>query len=233
MSAPGRDKGGSPSEAIGGPARRKPRPPARLAVIMAAVAHEAVIFRRGPAEWFQVIRWDTRHDRFHDGAWIRGRIYPEKCDLSPDGRLLVYSVHKAAGLRTAYTDCWTGISRSPWLAALALWPTGTTYGGGGRFDADRRVTLRVCAADGHHPDHPPCGLAVRCGAPPMHEVSRVPGVDWQGHDQRGRTFHAARGKLLLGTAAKPGRVLADFNGRLPDPVAAPAWARRPLTNDRR
>jgi hypothetical protein len=213
--------------------RRIRRPPPRLAVIMARDAHEAVIFRRGPTEWFQVIRWDTRHDRFHDGAWIRGRIYPQKCDLSPDGTLLVYSVHKSAGLRTPYTDCWTGISRSPWLNALALWPMGTTYGGGGRFDAARSVTLRVCAADGHHPDHPPLGLTVGCGNPPVHDFAPAPAVHWQGRDQRGRVLHAAHGKLLLGEVGRPERVLADFNDRLPQPQPAPDWARRPLSTRRR
>jgi len=205
----------------------------RLAVIMAAAAHEAVIFRRGPSAWFQLIRWDTLHDRFDDGAWIRGRIYPEKCDLSPDGRLLVYSVHRGNRFGTSYTDCWTGISRSPWLTALALWPVGTTYGGGGRFAADRRVTLRVCSPGAHHPDHPPRGLVVDCGNPPVHEVERIPGVDWHGRDQRGRAVHAARGKLLLGAVGQPDRVLADFNGRIPQPIAAPEWARRPLINKRR
>jgi hypothetical protein len=212
---------------------RRPVPPPRLAVIMARDAHEAVIFRRGPTEWFQVIRWDTRHDRFHDGAWIRGRIYPEKCDLSPDGALLVYSVHKSSGLRTPYTDCWTGISRSPWLTALALWPMGTTYGGGGRFDGDRSVTLRVCGAEGHHPDHPPHGLAVSCGNPPMHDFDARTGVDWQGRDQRGRLLHAARGKLMLGAVGRAERVLVDLNNRVPQPVVTPAWARRPLSPKRR
>jgi len=206
----------------------KRAPPPRLAVIMARDAHAAVIFRRGPTDWFQLIRWDTRHDRFDDGAWIRGRIYPEKCDLSPDGALLVYSVHKSAGLRTAYTDCWTGISRSPWLSALALWPVGTTYGGGGRFDDDRRVTLRLCCIDAHHPDHPPRGLAVIAGNPPLQDFDPAPPVDWQGHDQRGRRLHAAHGKLWLGAADQPERALADFNGGVPQPVPAPAWARRPL-----
>lgn len=206
----------------------KPLPPPRLAVIMARDAHEAVIFRRGPSAWFQVIRWDTGHDLFHDGAWIRGRIYPEKCDLSPDGALLVYSVHRSAGLRTPYTDCWTGVSRSPWLTALALWPMGTTYGGGGRFDDARSLTLRVCGVGSHHPDHPPQGLTVHVGNPPPQDFGAMPGIDWQGRDQRGRQLHAARGKLLLGAVGRAEHVLADFNGREPEPVPAPAWARRPL-----
>jgi hypothetical protein len=71
-----------------------PAPPPRLFVIFANAANEAVIFRRGPAQWYHLIRWDTRNDEFHPGAWIRGRIYPERCDLSPDGELLLYFVHQ-------------------------------------------------------------------------------------------------------------------------------------------
>ncbi len=214
---------------------RRRVPPPRLAVIMASAAHEAVVFRRGPSAWFHVIRWDTRHDQFHPGAWIRGRIYPEDCDLSPDGRLLVYKVHRGNRLGTRYTDCWTGISRSPWLTALALWPSGTTYGGGGRFNGPRDVTLRLGDPLCHHPDLPPRGLVVRSGAPPLHALQHGEGLDWRGQDQRGRSLYAAAGKLYLALgrdAVDPrwDRVLADFNGIAPDPQPAPSSARRPLTS---
>ena len=105
----------------------------RLFVIFAKEAHEAVIFARGPSSWFHVIRWDTKNDRFYPGAWIKGRIYPERCDLSPDGELLLYFIHQGRKLGTSYTDAWTAISRSPWVDVIGLWPQGTTYGGGGRF----------------------------------------------------------------------------------------------------
>lgn len=67
----------------------RPRHHPRLFVIFAGEADEAMILARGPSAWFQLIRWDTRHDSFEPGAWIRGTIYPERCDLSPDGRLLL------------------------------------------------------------------------------------------------------------------------------------------------
>jgi hypothetical protein len=71
--------------------------PPRLFVIFAERAHEAVIFRRGPSRWHHVIRWNTKDDTFFRGAWFKGRIYPEKCDLSPDGDLLLYFAHQEAG----------------------------------------------------------------------------------------------------------------------------------------
>lgn len=222
----------------------RPPPPPRLAVILARDADEALVFRRGPAAWFQLIRWDTRHDKFDDGAWIRGRIYPEDCDLSPDGRLLVYKVHRGNRAGTSYTDCWTGISRPPWLTALALWPMGTTYGGGGRFTGPRALTLRVGDALRYHHDHPPPRqLKIRAGPAPVHAFNGKPGVDWRGHDRRGRPLYAAGGRLFeaLDDAfddarwhpdPRRDRLLADFNGRTPDPRPAPDWARRPLSSDR-
>jgi hypothetical protein len=33
--------------------------------------------------WWHLTLWDTRHDTFRPGQWLRARLYPEKCDLSP------------------------------------------------------------------------------------------------------------------------------------------------------
>jgi hypothetical protein len=63
---------------------------ARLHMILARKAHTAVIFRRGPSKWVQLIKWNTDTDDFDLGQWFHGRIYERRCDLSPDGSLLVY-----------------------------------------------------------------------------------------------------------------------------------------------
>ena len=69
-------------------------PPPRLFVIMARDAHVAVVIRRGPSSWSQLTLWDTDRDLFTEGSWFRGRIFAEKCDLSPDGELFVYAAYK-------------------------------------------------------------------------------------------------------------------------------------------
>jgi hypothetical protein len=107
--------------------------PPRLFVIFAKSAHEAVIFRRAPTTWYHVIRWNTRNDTFFRGAWLKGRIFPEKCDLSPDGELLLYSVHQGSRVQATYTDAWTAISRTPWLTAIGLWPQGDNVWRGRSF----------------------------------------------------------------------------------------------------
>ncbi len=135
----------------------------RLWVILATEAHKGVIFRRGPSRWVQLILWDTDTDTFTTGQWFRGRVYAERSDLSPDGSKLVYFAAKQ-GMNLAknptYKDTWTAISRPPYFTALALWPHGGTYGGGGIFVDNRTVALRGWLDP--HPDHvPPRRLRVK------------------------------------------------------------------------
>jgi hypothetical protein len=202
--------------------------PPRLFVITASAADEGVIFRRGPSSWYHVVRWDMAHDKFEPGAWFRGRIYPEKCDLSPDGRLLLCFVHQGRKSRTSYTHAWTAVSRTPWLTALGLWPQGTTYGGGGRFLNDRHVVLR--AMNGSlHPNHPARGLTVDFGAAGTHtSTEEVAGADWSGRDRKGRLVFAAKGKIFRRSSGGKDRAVFDLTNMSPDPKPAPAWASREL-----
>jgi hypothetical protein len=85
----------------------------------------------------------------------------------------------------------------------------------------------------HHLDRPPRRLQISCGNPALLGFGVGPVVDWQGADQGDRPAFAARGKLPLRTPSRPGRLLADFNGRIPALAAAPDWARRPLSTERR
>lgn len=210
-------------------------PPPRLFIIFAKNAHEAVIFRRGPADWYHVIRWNTRHDSFHRGAWFKGRIYPEKCDLSPDGELLLYFVHQGhhERARTPYTDAWTAISRNPWLTAIGLWPQGTTYGGGGRFIDTRSAVIRSCRQTAH-PDHPGVGLSISFGNAPQHGSSNeIAGSEWSGRDQNQRLVYTLDGRLMHRDAEGRDFCITDFNGYKPDPQPAPPSASGPLRRSRK
>ncbi len=104
----------------------------RLFGIPATEAPVVAVIRRGPSDWCHVGCWDVEHDRYKPGSWIKGTIYPQKCDLSPDGRWLAYSAmtHPAdwpAG------NVYEAVSRLPWLSALAAWNAGTTYTRGIHF----------------------------------------------------------------------------------------------------
>jgi len=184
----------------------------------------AAVLRRGPSRWYQLIRWDMDTDAFDDGAWFKGRIYEDRCDLSPDGELFVYFCH-GGRTRPGYKDSWTAVSRLPWLSALALWPSGTTYGGGGRFVDDRKLVLRNGTYDAPHPDHLPHGLELVPGHAELRaslgEV--VERADWSGYDHQRRLVFARDGKLFRRTADRD-REIVDLNDRRPDPVPAPDWA---------
>ncbi len=200
---------------------------ARLFVIVARDAPVALILRRGPSKWYHLIRWRMDKDAFEPGAWFRGRIYEEKCDLSPDGTLMVTFCH-GGRYRPGYTDSWTAVSRAPWLHALALWPWGTTYGGGGRFIDNRTLILRTSVPVETHPDHPGNGLKIIQGIPECHQSNGLVEVaDWSGRDQAGRLIFCRDGKLYRREQGGD-REIADFRGLSPDPRPAPDWAREPL-----
>jgi hypothetical protein len=202
--------------------------PCRLFVIPARTAPVAVILRRGPSRWSQVIAWDTHRDVFTEGAWLKGRIYEDRCDLSPDGALLLYFCHGGRS-RPGYTDSWTAVSRLPWLHALALWPWGTTYGGGGRFVGDREVVLRIAMPVATHPEHPADELRVttlkRGESLDVHRSTGMPDTDWSGVDHDGRVVFCRGGKVFRRSRDGSDMELADFAERKPAPAEAPEWAR--------
>lgn len=109
----------------------------RLFAILARKSPEAVVFRRGPSRNVLLIRWNTANDTFELGQWFKGRIYERRCDLSPEGHLLVYF---AANYRKPFYS-WSAVSRPPFLKALALWPKGDGWGGGGHFQSRTRLAL--------------------------------------------------------------------------------------------
>lgn len=109
----------------------------RLYVIKAKEAPIAAIFRKGPSRQVQILKWDMVADTFTPGQWFKGRIYERKCDVSPDGKYLIYFAAKWKP--PMYS--WTAISKLPYLTALALWNKGPSNGGGGLFDGERTVWL--------------------------------------------------------------------------------------------
>ncbi len=202
-------------------------PPPRLFVIMAARAQVAVVLRRGPASWVRLVLWDTKRDLFTPGSWFRGRIYEEKCDLSPDGELFVYAALQGRRLGSGYSHAWTALSRPPWLHALVLWPMHTTYGGGGRFVGNRQLIVRGCGKT--HPAHPLHGVELLRGEAAYQTSSgEVEGAEWSGRDQQNRLVFTAHGCVFARTADKDIE-LADFRDDHPDPKPPPQSAKRAIS----
>lgn len=114
----------------------------RLYAILARKAPVAVVFRRGPSKRVLLVHWRTDSDEFVEGQWLKGRVYERRCDLSPSGKRLVYF---AADYKEPY-HTWTAVSRPPYLTAVALWPKGDAWGGGGLFAREDEILLN------HRPD---------------------------------------------------------------------------------
>jgi hypothetical protein len=107
----------------------------RLFGLPASDADVVAVIRRGPADWSAVGRWDVAGGSYEQGAWLRGRLYPQRCDLSPDGRwLCFFALNPSARWELGWT--YVGVSRLPWLYALAAWRTDGTWTRGAHFAAD-------------------------------------------------------------------------------------------------
>lgn len=161
-----------------------PTPP-RLYALVAARAPVAAVFRRGPSGWWHVGRWDLVSGDYAPGAWLHGGLYPRRCDLSPDGSLLLAFVMKrtAPGFLEpdppAWPDTYFTVSKLPWLTALAAWREGSTWSRGACFVEGPRATRPFTLGDPDAGDAAP--LRRRYGVVPY------PAVQYAAERRRGWT----------------------------------------------
>jgi hypothetical protein len=94
------------------------------------------VFRRGPTNWSHVGCWDIKEKRYEPGAWLGGRIFPRRSDLSPDGRFLCYFTHKPSAT-WEHGEAYVAISKLPWLTALHAFSTCGTWTRGYYFTEDK------------------------------------------------------------------------------------------------
>ncbi len=114
-------------------------------MLHARKANFSVIFRKGPAKWTQVLKWNTETDKIIAGQWFKGSFYPGKSDLSPYGNYLIYFAAKFKDETNKYA--WTAISKPPYLTAIALWKQNDTFDGGGLFESTRKIYLNINKED--------------------------------------------------------------------------------------
>lgn len=205
----------------------------KMYVLTARDVPTALILRRGPSAWFHLILWDTLRDDFTHGAWFRGMIYWEKCDLSPDGHLFVYSAFKGNYHPTdaAFGGAYTAVSRPPWLFSLGVCHHDTTYGGGGRFVSNTELRASILVPDPSRPggrDNEIRSLKfVKSDLPVHHSSDEVANTDWCGRDQKDRVIYTRAGQLFR-RIKHSDQVVADFTEFTPDPQPCPKWATVPV-----
>ena len=108
----------------------------RIFGIGARDAGTFAIIRRGPSAWCHISRWEPDQGELTLGSWIHATIYPQRCDLSPDGRWFV-ALFLKAGARWDVGATYLSISRLPWLTSLAAWRTCGTWTRGLHFVPER------------------------------------------------------------------------------------------------
>jgi hypothetical protein len=109
-----------------------PRFAPRIHVLLASREPVGVVLRRGPSKSVCTILWDRRRDTFQLGQWLKGRMYERRSDVSPDGKHLIYFAMNGKWKSEA-KGAWTAISRTPFLKAIAIFPKGDCWNGGGLF----------------------------------------------------------------------------------------------------
>lgn len=144
-------------------------PATRLFGVVARNAPRVVIIRRGPSKQVLLVTWDTDRHEFRAGQWLKGRIYEERCDLSPSGEKFIYL---AASQKPPHYS-WTAVSRPPFLTALALWPNLGTWGGGGLFETENSILLNRKGGPG--------GMPAEFRLPKNLRVKSI--GDWAGHGE--------------------------------------------------
>ena len=77
----------------------------------------------------------SRKRRYEPGAWLGGRIFPRRSDLSPDGRFLCYFAHKPSAT-WEHGEAYVALSKLPWLTALHAFSTCGTWTRGYYFTED-------------------------------------------------------------------------------------------------
>jgi hypothetical protein len=111
------------------------RPAPRIYCLSATESPVVAVFLRGPNNWSHVGRWEIDKGLYELGAWLSGRIFPRRSDLSPDGRYLCYFAHKPSAT-WEHGDSYVAVSKLPWLTALIAFGTCGTWTRGYRFVKD-------------------------------------------------------------------------------------------------
>ena len=62
----------------------------RLHVLLTNNAEIGIVFHRGPADWWHILKWDLAKLTLKPGAWLKGTLYPTRSAVSHDGKVIAY-----------------------------------------------------------------------------------------------------------------------------------------------
>lgn len=129
--------------------------PPRIHILLASQASVGLVIRRGPSKSVATLLWNRDRDTFHLGQWLKGRIYERRSDISPDGKHVIYFAMNGRW-QSESRGAWTAISRVPYLKAIAFFPKGDCWHGGGLWTGKTKYWLND--GYGHKALHHPSSL---------------------------------------------------------------------------
>lgn len=114
-----------------------PQSAPRVYVLRASAAMRAVVFVKHRSKLWSLHLWDLAEGRVERGATFAGTLYPRRCDVSPDGKYLLYFAmnNSPAG---EWPWQFIGLSRAPWLTCLLAWRESGTWTRGFHFNGPAR-----------------------------------------------------------------------------------------------
>ncbi len=87
-------------------------------------------------------KYDRENEKLILGSRFYGKFYPNRCDLSADGKYFLYFAMGQS--QKEYKEklyCWTAICKPPLLKANILFKHNDTWGGGGRFIDNKTIFI--------------------------------------------------------------------------------------------
>ncbi len=102
------------------------------------------IYRKSSKVHYLVcMKYNKSKETFILGSRFYGKLYPEKCDISPDGRYFLYFAMRGTSQEKYKKEmyCWTAICRPPNITAQFILEHNDTWFGGGRFIDERKLFI--------------------------------------------------------------------------------------------
>ncbi|HEY9612193.1 hypothetical protein [Allocoleopsis sp.] len=109
--------------------------PARIHLLPAKGSPYVAVIRRKPSKVFRIIRWNTEDDHLEYSSWFYGKLYPKRCDISFDGKWMVYLAMGKKG------QSWNGVCLLPCLKTCLEGESWGTYFGGGYWKNEKELLL--------------------------------------------------------------------------------------------
>ena len=128
--------------------------PPRLNVLLAGDSPAAVVICRHKSNRTAIIGWNRKTDTFEVTQWLKGRLYPYRSDISPDGKHWVYFA------MSEKNKTYSVLARVPYLKALDFYSKTDAWNGGGLFLSNGSYWLNE-GGDSHRPERQTSGLIVR------------------------------------------------------------------------